>query len=142
MTQTGWATTADVLSLTGATPGQPIVDQANAQIEVAAGRIYTDAVTHTGTRDQEWMRRAVCYQAAWIPSQPDIYGRLELEAVSATGRPVPIVPTALTLAPLAKRALNRVSWVRSRSLHVRSPFADGPGPISTAIMDYDDDGGW
>ena len=142
MTQTGWATPADVLSLTGTTPGQPVVDQANAMIEVAAGRIYTDAIAHTGSRDVEWMRRAVSYQAAWIPSQPDIYGRLELQAVSATGRPVPIVPTALTLAPLAKRALNRVSWVRSRSLHVRSPFADGPGPISTAIMDYDDDGGW
>ena len=139
MTQTGWATTADVLSLTGMAPTQPVVDQANAMIEIAAGRIYTDAAAHTGTRDTEWMRRAVSYQAAWLPSQPDVFSRLELEAVAASGRPVPIVPTALTLAPLAKRALNRVSWIRSRSLHIRSPFADGPGPLSTAIMDYDDD---
>jgi hypothetical protein len=47
------------------------------------------------------------------------------------------------LAPLAKRALGRVSWLRSRSLHVRSPFQDGLGPLSTAVIDSDDDdGGW
>jgi hypothetical protein len=89
------------------------------------------------------MRRACAYQAAWMPSQPDMFTRLEMQAISATGRPVPIIASALTLAPMARRALNRVSWLKSRSLHVRGPFEDGLGPLSTAIVDYDDDGeGW
>ena len=143
MTQTTWATAADVTSLTGATVTDPQLTQANAAIELHAGRLYTDAVSRTGTRDVEWMRRACAYQAAWMLAQPDMFTRLEMQAISATGRPVPIIASALTLAPLARRALNRVSWFRSRSLHVRSPFEDGLGPLSTAIVDYDDDGeGW
>lgn len=141
MTQTAWATIADVASLTGVTATQPQVDQANGVIEVHGGRIYTLALANTGTRDIEWMRRACAYQCAWQISQPDMFTRLEMEAISATGRPVPITPAALTLAPLARRALNRVSWLKSRSLHVRTPFTDGLGPLTTAVMDYDDDGG-
>jgi hypothetical protein len=52
----------------------------------------------------------------------------------------------LVLAPLAKKALNRVSWLRSRSLHVRAPFEDGLGAavLGGAVVDYDDmdGGGW
>jgi hypothetical protein len=141
----GWATAADVLSLTGATVSDAQLAQANAAIELHAGKVYSLAKDHTGARDLEWMRRACSYQAAWMLSQPDMFARIELEAVSATGRPVPIAPTALTLAPLARKALARVSWLKSRSLHIRSPFQDGLGParLGGPIMDYDDDeGGW
>jgi hypothetical protein len=141
MTQTTWATAADVLSLTDATVTDAQLTQANAAIELHAGRLYTDAAARTGTRDIEWMRRACAYQAAWMLAQPDMFTRLEMQAISATGRPVPIIASALTLAPLARRALNRVSWFRSRSLHVRAPFEDGLGPLSTAVIDYDDDEG-
>lgn len=137
MTQTTWATAADVLSLTGMTVTDPQLTQANGVVELHAGRVYalatltgSNGVTNTGARDVEWMRRACAYQAAWMPSQPDMFGRLEMEAISATGRPVPITPAALTLAPLARRALKRVSWLKSRSVHVRSPFQDGMSPIS------------
>lgn len=130
MTQTGWALPADVLSLTGLNPTQTQVDQANGTIEVHAGKLYTLSSAHTGSRDTEWMRRAVAYQCAWMLAQPDMFQRLELQAVAASGRPVPIAATAITLAPLARRALARVSWMKSRSLHVRSPFQDGLGPLS------------
>lgn len=139
MTQTAWATPADVLSLTGVNPTQTQVDQANGTIEVHAGKLYTLAVAHTGTRDAEWMRRAVAYQCAWMSAQPDMFERLELQAVAASGRPVPIAATAITLAPLARRALARVSWMKSRSLHTRSPFQDGTGPLSgDALADSND----
>lgn len=137
----GWATLTDVSNLTGATVTSAQLTQANAVIELHAGRMYATAYTRTGTRDLDWMRRAVAYQAAWMPSQPDVFTRLELEAIAASGRPVPITPAALTLAPLARRALKRVSWLKSRSVHVRTPFTDGVGPLTTAIRDYDDDGG-
>jgi hypothetical protein len=53
MTQTTWATAADVLSLTDATVTDAQLTQANAAIELHAGRLYTDAAARTGTRDLE-----------------------------------------------------------------------------------------
>lgn len=130
MTQTTWATTADVLSLTGVTVSS--TDQANAVIEMHAGRTYLVAAAKTGTIDLEWMRRAVAYQAAWQLGQADLFTRLDFEAVGKErGTPVAITPTAMTLAPLARMALGRVSWLKSRSLHVRSPFQDGLGPLNS-----------
>lgn len=131
MTQTAWATIADVASVTGQAVDQTQVAQGNGVIEIHGGRIYTLAVAQTGSRDLEWMKRAVAYQTVWMISQPDVFSRLDLEAIAASGRPVPISPTALTLSPLSKRALQRVSWLKSRSLHVRSPFQDGLGPLSS-----------
>jgi hypothetical protein len=144
MTQTTWATAADVLSLTDATVTDAQLTQANAAIELHAGRLYTEAAARTGTRDLEWMRRACAYQAAWMLAQPDMFQRIDFTQVAeGGGRPVPLKDHGLVLAPLAKRALGRVSWLRSRSLHVRSPFQDGLGPLSTAVIDSDDDdGGW
>jgi hypothetical protein len=142
MTQTTWATAADVLSLTGATVTDSQLTQANAALELHAGRLYTDAAARTGTRDIEWMRRACAYQAAWMPSQPDMFSRLDITSTgNAAGSGVALKDHALVLAPLARKALARVSWLRSRSLHVRSAFQDGLGPLSTAITDYDDDDG-
>lgn len=138
---TGWASTADVLSITGVTVTTEQLAQANAVIEMHAGRLYTDAITRTGSRDIEWMRRACSYQAAWMLSQPDVYARVDMSAISQEGRSVQLKDDALTIAPLAKRALARVSWLKSRSLHVRSPFADGLGPagvLGGPIIDYDD----
>ena len=145
MTQTTWATVADVSSLTGADVSSTDIARANTVIELHTGRLYTDAATRTGTRDLEWMRRACAYQAAWMLSQPDMFSRLDLNAINQEGRAVGLKEHALVLAPLAKRALARVSWLRSRSLHVRSPFEDslGPAVLGGPVVDYDDDdGGW
>lgn len=153
MTQTTWATTGDVASLTGVSVDLTGLSQANAIIELIAGRVYTlagvtdaNGVTNTGARDTEWMRRACAYQAAWMVSQPDMFARLDLNAINQEGRAVGLKENSLVLAPLARRALARVSWLRSRSLHVRSPFEDGlgVGVLGGPIMDYDDtgEGGW
>lgn len=152
MTQTTWATEGDVASLTGVVVDSTQISQANAVIELHSGRIYSlstvtdpNGVTNTGPRDAEWMRRACAYQAAWMAAQPDMFTRLDLNAVNQEGRAVGLKDYTLVLAPLAKRALDRVSWRKSRSLHVRSPFEDGLGAavLGGPIMDYDDmDGGW
>lgn len=141
MTQTAWATTDDVLSLTGSTVTDAQLAQANAVLELHSGRLYVDAVTRTGTRDIEWMRRACAYQAAWMLSQPDMFGRIDISQVAQEGRAVGLKDHALVMAPLAKRALARVSWLKSRSLHARAPFEDGlgsAGPLGGPIIDYDD----
>lgn len=139
---TNWATTADVTSLTGKTVTQTQLDHANAALELHTGRTHTDASARTGARDTEWMRRAVAYQAAWMLTQPDMFDRLDYTEVGKdSGTPTKVTGTAMTLAPLARKALARVSWLRSRSLHVKAPFQDGPGPLGVLggpIVDYDD----
>jgi hypothetical protein len=130
VTQTTWATTADVLSLTGKAVTDAQLEQANAVIELRTSRIYTIALTTTGSRDVEWLRRACAYQVAWQLSQPDLYGRLDVSQVGQEGRAIALKDHALVLAPLARQALLRVSWLKSRSLHVRSAFEDGLGPVS------------
>jgi hypothetical protein len=129
MTQTSWATVADVATYTSITVDDASLARAQATIDVACGRTY-DAVTRTGSRDIYWLKLAVCYQAAWMQSQPDMFSRLDFEQVGGARTPVNINPTAMTIGPLARRALNRVSWFKTRSLHVRSPFQDGLSPIS------------
>jgi hypothetical protein len=126
-TRTTWATAADVLSLTGtgdATMAE--LTMANAIVELISGRLYTEAAERTGRRDHEWMRRAVAYQVPWMRAQPDLFERLDLSTMDG----LKVEQMGLLLAPLSKAAINKLSWRRSRSLHVRSPFVDGPGPLS------------
>lgn len=126
-TRTTWATPADVLSLTGTADATDAeVLKANAIVEIIGGRLYTLAADNTGRRDAEWMRRAVAYEVPWMRAQPDLFERLDL----ATLEGLELKELALILAPLTRHALNKLSWRRTRSLHVRSPFQDGPGPVS------------
>jgi len=127
-TRTTWATAADVLSLTGAeNTTDAELTMANAIVELVGGRLYTEAIDRTGRRDAEWMRRAVAYEVPWMRAQPDLFERLDLSTMEGLS----IEQLGLILAPLTKVALNKLSWRRSRSLHVRSSFVDGPGPLSS-----------
>lgn len=134
-----WATAADVAALTDVVVTDLTVAQANATLELLSGRIYAIAASRTGNRDAEWMRRACAYQAAWLVQQPDAFQRTDLTNLSASGRGLALTTTGLVLAPLARWALRRVSWLKSRSLHVRSPFQDGLGPVSpNAVSEVND----
>lgn len=130
MTQTTWATAADVLDLTGQTVTSQQVSAANSVIEVCAARVYTLAIDRTGSRDVEWMRRAVAYQTVWMTSQPDFFQRMDVTSIAEGRKSVGLKDSALILAPMAAKTLKRVSWLRSRSIHVRSAWQDGMTPIS------------
>lgn len=129
-----WASVRDVAGLTGVVVTQQQLLQANAMVELRAGRTYLLSATRVGRGDTEWLRRAVAYQAAWLPGQPDAFQRMDLVQLSASGRGGTLTPTAIGLAPLARWALGRVSWLRSRSVHVRSPFLDGTGALSPSAL--------
>lgn len=139
MPQTTWATTADVLSLTGKTVTDEQLAQANSVVEVRGGRLYSISATRIGARNTEWLKRAVAYQAAWMLRQPDYFGRMDVTAISQDGRSSTLRDGGMELAPLARVALNRCSWMRSRSMHVRSAFQDGTGAASDPSIDTDDD---
>lgn len=125
-----WATADDVHSATGVTVEAAHVTQAQSTIEVACGRM-ADEESRIRARDLGWLRLAVAYQAAWLSAQPDMWERMNLTATGGSGSSA-MTGTSdwLTVAPMARRALDRVSWMRSRSLHVKSSFLDGLPPVS------------
>jgi hypothetical protein len=128
-----WATTQDVMNITGYQASEQEVMAAGFIIDLHTGRPYSftgpdgssyNWYENTGDIDAYYLKMAVAYQVVWMTQQPDLMTRLDLANLPAKGRPLTINVGALILGPLAKKALGRVSWLRSRALHVRSPFED------------------
>lgn len=130
MATDSWAQASDVAAKTGVTVTDAQVMQAQAVMDMCSGRTY-DAKARIGSRDLYWLLLATAYQCVWILSQPDYFSRLDFQTIAQGNRPVQLKDDSLLLGPLAKKALRRCSWMRSRSFHVRSPFVDGLTPISS-----------
>lgn len=120
-----WATVADVLDVTGKEVTADVVRRANYEIENLTGRVAVadgpaKTVPPTRASDAEWLRRAVAFQAAWLLSQPDDTGRMDITSTGSSSAAVDFTDTAVVLAPHAKQCLMRLSWLRSRTLPVRN----------------------
>lgn len=118
MSDTTWATPAAVLALTGVSVDQSMVDLAASVISQKTGAIDDATIMPAGfigPRDLYWLGQAVMFQAAWMPSQPDLLGRLDATEVMADGQRVYLKADANVLAPLARGAMKRLSWRGSRT---------------------------
>ncbi|KND38479.1 hypothetical protein [Streptomyces acidiscabies] len=137
-----WATTADVLDITGTTVTAAQLTRAQYVIDMLSGRTYDIhdlLVQENRTRDLYWLKLAVAYQAAWMISQPDMFTRMNVTSVNQDTSQAQMGASALVLSPLARRALNRVSWRGTRSLQVqRHRQADDLGvlPAGSPVYDY------
>ena len=124
-----WCTTEDVLNYTGATVTVAQLVQAGSDIDVACSRPYAvfvlgvqaGSVCQISAMDLHWLMLACAYQAAWVASQVDLYTRSDVTAVGRGRANVQFTPTAMTLSPKARVTLDRVSWMKSRSVHVPGP---------------------
>jgi hypothetical protein len=132
-----WATPQQVTDITGATVSDVQLSQAQASIEMFSNRIYPDA-DRMRTRDLYWLRMAVAYQAAWMLGQFDLHTRMDANQVQQDGIVASLDPRAMSLGPEAKAALQRCSWMRSRTIHVRSPF-ESAGRYSNALAESADE---
>lgn len=138
-----WATTAEVADITGVTVTEAQLIRAQHVIDIVSGRTYEIhalLVEENRTRDLYWLKLAVAYQAAWMLSQPDMFTRMNVTSVNQDTSQAQMGASALTLAPLARRALNRVSWKGTRSLQVQRPGQiTGPIvlPAGSPVYDYD-----
>ena len=124
-----WASAADVLTYTGVTVTDAQVTIAGGVIDIYSNRTYAMS-GNVGYRDYKYMTQAVAYQCAWMQAQYDMFTRLDVTGISEGRRMMNFKDGALSLAPLAKLALDRTSWRGTRSLHVKSPWQDGLSPIS------------
>lgn len=129
---TTWCTAQDVLTIANAVVGDDVVARAGANIDTECARPYdvfvagvpAGGVSQISALDLYWLKLACAYQAAWLPSQPDLYARTDVKQIGRGTGSLQLGDKALVLAPLAKGPLNRVSWLKSRSLHVPGPMDD------------------
>lgn len=83
-------------------------------------------------KDLMLLRYGLAYQAAWMTQQPGVLYRSEIDQLSQDGLSTHWMdPRAIMLAPLALRSLKQLSWQKSRSLRVRTPFIDDQTPLSS-----------
>lgn len=133
-----WATAQDVIDTTGVTVTDQQLAQAQASIEVFTNRIYADTA-RIRTRDLHWLGQAVAYQAAWVAGQFGLETRLDATQIQQDQVSTTLTGDGLVLAPMAARSLRRVSWMRSRTVHIRSAV-EGAGPLTgNALSDGIDD---
>jgi hypothetical protein len=82
--------------------------------------------------DLMWLRYGLAYQSAWMTQQPGLLYRGDVDQLSQDGLSTHWTdPRSIMLAPLALRSLKQLSWQKSRSLRVRTPFIDDQTPLSS-----------
>jgi len=82
--------------------------------------------------DLMWLRYGLAYQSAWQTQQPGLLFRNEVDSISQDGLSTHWTdPRNVMLGPLALRSLKQLSWQKSRSLRVRTPFIDDQTPMSS-----------
>lgn len=114
-----WATVTDVGDITGVSVDAATVAQAQGVIEVYANRT-DDATDGFSARDLGWLKRAVCWQAAWLKDQYGYTSRQRARSTSQDGTSITrVADSDQDLAPLAARALKNLSWLGSRTTRAR-----------------------
>lgn len=116
-----WASVSDVSVITGEDVSDQQLAQAQGVIELLVGRT-PEANLLMRAADLRWLMRAVAWQAAWLKAKPDLTSQTDVNSVSQDGAQADLKPDALILAPLARRALKRLSWRGNRSVFTPSTF--------------------
>lgn len=119
-------TVADVLYMTGATVEAVDIQMAAESIEPYVNRTPASSAGMLA-RDIRTIKKALVWQAAWLPEQPDYVGRMNVDSTNQDGQSAAFSPASspygreysLTLAPMAARCLKNLSWKASRTLNVK-----------------------
>lgn len=110
---------ADVLSETAVTVTTGQVAQADSMITIYVNRSPA-ASAGIGGRDLGWIKRAICWQAAWLSRNPDVVSRMQFDSLSQDGTSVSSsAQWAKVLAPMAARSIKNLSWKGTRSVGAR-----------------------
>lgn len=116
-----WASPAEASSITGQNITQPQLNVAYHVIEMFAG-VIVDARANLTNRDHRLLKKAESYQAAWMAAQIDLTGRSDATLVSQDGLQYSKGSEDMhILGPLAKRALIKLSWMRTRTIDPLTP---------------------
>lgn len=142
-------TTDDVLNWTGQVVTDFEITRAQTFLSVQIDRDLDDpnlnnpATTGMGNfisnKDLVKVKYAIAYQCVWMAGTPDYFTRTgEMTEVRQDRLTVRVDNVdAWTLSPLAKKALQRVGFLRSRTLRPVTDFQRGSN--MPGLADYDDD---
>lgn len=114
-----WATIADVSAFTGITVTQSNIDAAQVMVELFADVVYGQTA-NISVKNLRMLKLAVAYQAAWMTDHPDLFTHVDLTSINQDGIfYVQGNANAMLLAPMAHRAIRRLSWKRNRNIKIR-----------------------
>lgn len=143
MTVVSWGVTpTDVANVTGASATAEYIAMADSIVSTYANRTAA-ASGGMSARDIHAVQSAICWQARWIPTQPDLIGRNQFDMLTQDGLTVQSsAQWAKVLAPLAARALKNLSTKGRRSERVLPLGApSGAGAAYFLTDDGDELGG-
>lgn len=137
---TPWATIADVDDVAGVTVTDRELRTARGIVETLVGVFESVDRPDVSDRDREWLRRAVCYEAAFVHDNPDLFSRIDVTSASQDGESVAFRNVdAHLLAPLARKCIRKLSW---RGLHRPAEVAADRRQVNILDEDYDDSLAW
>jgi hypothetical protein len=120
-----WATIGETLTYTGISVSQDNLDAAQAMIELFADVIYNQTVDASGgaligAKNLRLLKMATAYQAAWITDHPDLFTHTDIQSINQDGIfYVHQHENSYVLAPMARRAMKRLSWMRNKNIRIR-----------------------
>lgn len=118
-TPTVWADIADIATVTGKTVLQADRNRAANVIELLTGAIEAVERSDMSDRDRYWLKLAVAYEAVFIAATPDFDERMAVASLSQDGISFSAAnPDAVILAPMARKAIRRLSWRGPRGLNI------------------------
>jgi hypothetical protein len=109
-----WASMDQVVQWTGRTCTQESLALAQTMIETFAGTTTEASDAELiASKNLRKLGQAVAFQAVWLDAHPDVLEGVDVEGVSQDGLNAQYAhANAHLLAPLAKRCLDRLSWMR------------------------------
>lgn len=136
----GWATVAEVKDITGETVSDRDRATAVGIIETLTGVFEGADRPDTTDRDKAWLKRAVAYQAAFVKDNPDLFSRNDVTSAGQDGQSANFRNVdAHILAPLARKAIRRLSW---RQTTRKGDRASTSTRVNVLSEEYDDSLPW
>lgn len=134
-----WATVTDVASKTGATVTELERTIAAGVLETITGLIEEVDRPDISDRDRYWLKVATCYQAAFVLDNPDLFSRADVTSASQDGDSASFRNVdAHLLAPLARKAVRRLSWRGLRPVLPGGGTAPRSSMLDAASEAFDD----
>jgi hypothetical protein len=116
-----WSTPAEASGYTNMALTQGDLDNANAVIEIWVG-VTTQLEDRLRPRDLRLLKKAEAFQAAWMKYKPALLERSDTDnVIQDTLQYTKGDQDMHVLAPLAKAAIQRLSWRAARTLEPLTP---------------------
>lgn len=131
-----WATPTEVFDISGELVTVPQLKLAQGVVALHVGRtpLADDAAS---PRDLYWLKQATAWQAAWQKDQPGYTSRSLVQRVQQDGAGFDYAgQAAVSLAPLAIRAIRNLSWIGG---HRVLSLGDAPVGLAAFNVEASDD---